>query len=357
MMSSSVVVLSSGVDALYLTGKGSVPFDLVEVLTAERERSSAARAAGLEAMPLTLGHHEAVVGWGGWDNYRFRLDFPGRAVVGLVTSGDAFPDVRIQPRAEFLHGEGPQAVLAWVYDLAETLGLTVAWKVSRIDLCADLQGLELTAESRWDFVCKGKRRKTYEDGDDLETLYFGSGKPILARVYDKTKESASRGTDWWKDVWGTAYRRDEPVWRVEFQVMRAYLKDVGLSSPESVLEAADRLWSKLSSTWLTLRVPSEDTNRSRWPIAPAWEVVQSATFQTSAAGPELVRAGQQRGDLRKLTPQVVGYLSGLAALTGARDVPDLLAGLTDFLESDARTRGIEFRDRVTVKRRDYGVAG
>jgi hypothetical protein len=356
MVPSSVVLLASGIDSLYLTGKGSVPTDLIELLTAERERSSAARSSGSEATPVMLGHHEVSVGWGGWDNYRFRLDVPGRAVIGLVTSGDGFPDVRVQPRAEFLHSAGPAAVLEWIYDIAETVGLAIEWKVSRVDLFGDFHGLDLTAESRWDFVCKGKRRKTFEDGDDLETLYFGSGKPVMARVYDKTKESAAKGTDWWADKWSPRYRRGEQVWRVEFQVMRGYLKDVGLSSPESVLDAADRLWSKLSGQWLTLRIPTEDSNRSRWPISPIWETVQAATFDGSAIGPELVRAGQQRGDLRKLTPGAVGYLASLAALTGARDESDLLALLGDFLAGDGRTRGVEFRDRVTVKRREYGVA-
>lgn len=351
-----VVPLASGVDALYLTGKCAVPAALVEVLSREREGAAAARSAGGSNEPLVIGDHEFVVGWGGWDNYRFRLDAPGRALVGLVSSGEAFPDLRVQPRAEFLHAVGPAGVLAWVYDVAEALGLVPLWKVSRVDLFADFHGLGLTAESRWDFVCKGKRRKTFEDGEELETLYFGSGKPLMARLYDKTKESAAKGTDWWPDRWGAAYRPGEQVWRVEFQVERAYLKDVGLSSPEEVLDAAGRLWAKLSGEWLTLRVPTEDSNRSRWPLSPVWEAVQAATFEGSAIGVDLVRSGQRRGDLRKLTPQVVGNMSSLAALTGARNEAELLRILPGFLAQDGWARGVAFRDRVAVKRREYGVA-
>lgn len=348
--------MASGVDALYLTGKTAVPDDLIELLAAEREHSAAARSTGGSPGPLTFGAHEFAVGWGGWDNYRFRLDAPGRALIGLVSSGAAFPDIRVQPRAEFLHAVGARGVLAWVYDVVETLGLAVQWKVSRVDLFADFHGLGLSAESRWDFVCKAKRRKTFEDGEDLETLYFGSGKPVMARLYDKTKESAAKGADWWPHRWGAAYRPGETVWRVEFQVERAYLKDVGLSSPEEVLDATARLWAKLSGEWLTLRVPTEDSNRSRWPVSPTWEVVQAATFEDSAVGADLVRAGQRRGDLRKLTPAVVGFLSSLAALTGVRDEAELMQLLPGFLGKDARARGIAFRDRVAVKRREYGVA-
>jgi len=348
--------LASGVDALYLTGRCGVPADLVDVLAGERERSAAARSSGAVVSPVLFGSHEVLVGWGGWDNYRFRLDVPGKALIGLASSGENFPDIRVQPRAEFLHGAGPLGVLAWVYDFVESLGLFVEWKVSRVDLFADFHGLVLSAESRWDFVCRAKRRKTFEDGDDLETLYFGSGKPVMARLYDKTKESAAKGSDWWPDVWGTAYRPGEQVWRIEFQVERGYLKDVGLSGPEDVLAAAERLWSKLTSEWLTLRVPSEDSNRSRWPLSPVWETVQAVTFDGAVVGPDLIRAGQVRGDLRKLTPATVGFLSSVAALTGARDESDLIALLGEFLARDARDRGVEFRDRVTVKRREYGVA-
>ena len=351
-----VTRLASGIDALYLTGKTTVPAELVDVLAAERDRSALARSAGATPDPVVLGAAEFVVGWGGWDNYRFRLDAPGKALIGLVSSGEAFPDVRVQPRAEFLHAAGPGGVLAWLYDVTNALGLDVAWKVSRVDLFADFHGLGLSAESRWDFVCKAKRRKTFEDGEDLETLYFGSGKPVMARLYDKTKESAAKGTDWWPDLWGSAYRRGEQVWRVEFQVERAYLKDVGLSSPGQVLEAAGRLWAKLSSEWLTLRLPTEDSNRSRWPLSPLWEAVQAATFESSAVGEDLVRAGQRRGDLRRITPAVVGFLSSLSALTGVSDEAELVELLPVFLERDRRARGVPFRDRVAVKRREYGVA-
>jgi len=353
--SNSVTLLASGVDALYLTGDAVVPYDLVEVLAHERECAAAARSSGGSPDVFVVGGHELTVGWGGWDNYRFRLDAPGRALIGLVSSGSGFPDVRVQPRAEFLHAVGPRGVLAWVYDVVATLGLNVAWKVSRLDLFADFHGLNLSAESRWDFVCRGKRRKTFEDGEELETLYFGSGKPLMARIYDKTKESAAKGTDWWARRWGALYVPGQTVWRVEFQVERAYLKDVGLSTPEQVLDAAARLWDKLTSDWLTLRTPSEDSNRSRWPIAAAWEVVRSATFAGSELGPELVRAGQRRGDLRRLTPQIVGNLSSLAALTGVRDVAELVDLLPSFLVRDAHERGVDFRDRIRVKAHEYRV--
>lgn len=352
----SVTRLTSGVDALYLTGKGSVPVDLIDLLAGERDRAAAARTAGGQSSPVVFGEHEVTVGWGGWNNYRFLLDIPGKARIGLVSSSENFPDIRVQTRAEFLHGVGPAGVVEWVYDLAETLGLIVAWKVSRLDLFADFHGLDLSAEMRWDFVCKAKRRKTFEDGDDLETLYFGSGKPLMARLYDKTKESAGKGTDWWVIKWGQSYQPDEQVWRVEFQIERAYLKDVGLSTPEQVLAASPALWSKLTTEWLTLRVPSGNSNRSRWPVSPAWEVVQAATFEGSTIQPELIRSGQMRGDLRKITPLTVGLLSSVAALTGARDEEDLMALLGDFLARDARVRGVNFRDRVSVKRHDYGVA-
>ncbi|MBC7595712.1 MAG: hypothetical protein H7288_17545 [Kineosporiaceae bacterium] len=352
----SIVCLASGVDALYLTGKGIAPVELIEVLAAERDRAAAERGSGVDGRAVAFGVHEFVVGWGGWDNYRFRLDAPGKALIGLVSSSENFPVVRVQPRAEFLHAVGPRGVLAWVYDVADTLGLVVEWKVSRLDLFADFHGLALTAESRWDFVCKGKRRKTFEDGDQLETLYFGSGKPLMARLYDKTKESAAKGTDWWPSVWSSAYQPGEQVWRVEFQIERAYLRDVGLSAPESVLDAAARLWAKLTSEWLTLRLPTDDSNRSRWPVSSVWEAVQSATFEGSAIGEILVREGRLRGDLRRIGPQAVGYVSSLAALLGARDEAELFELLPRYLAKDARVRGVSLNDRIRVKRRDYGVA-
>lgn len=68
-------VLSSGLDALYLSGATEVRPFLLSVLEARRE--SAAKQGN---MPVPLGHGPdgITVGWGSWDLYRFRPNIPMR---------------------------------------------------------------------------------------------------------------------------------------------------------------------------------------------------------------------------------------------------------------------------------------
>jgi hypothetical protein len=351
----SPVLLTSGVDAMYLSGSTAIPADVIELLTEERRRASAASKLGRRTT-ICIGNHEVEVGWGRWQNYQFRLEIPGFAMIGLLPTSPVMPAIRVEPRAHALHAEGPQAVLRQIYDLTAYLGMTPAWTVSRLDLFADFHDFQLTSESRKDFVCKAKTKRTFENGDNLETLYFGSGNPVMARLYDKTKESSAKGTDWWPLIWGRRYRRGQKVWRIEFEVHREYLRILGLSSPEDVLSMATPVWQELTSDWLSMRTPTSDSNRSRWPLAPQWEAVQAVEIEGSAIGAELIRAGQRQGDLRKLTPQAIGHLASVAALLGGRDADDLLELLPTFIGVDAIEREMSFADRVTDKRLAYNIA-
>ncbi|MBU5639103.1 replication initiation factor domain-containing protein, partial [Geomonas sp. Red69] len=58
----------------------------------------------------------------------------------------------------------------------------------------------------------------------LETCYFGSpAAPIRIRIYNKGKEVLKKGEKlWFADMWGTDDLED--IWRVEFQLRRAALK-------------------------------------------------------------------------------------------------------------------------------------
>lgn len=360
----SVVELASGIDALYLSGRlraddGAdpvLPGWLLDRLQAERDSANLARAAGVESSAFCTGGYEFTVGWGGWDNYRFRLDVPGKALIGLVPTMRNMPMVRVQPRAEFIHAEGIEAVLAWVYGAAEALELPVDWSVSRLDLFADFHGLEPSADRRREFVCRAKARQFREDGEDLETLYFGTGRPLLARVYDKTKESAAKGTNWWPEVWGAGYRAGEPVWRVEFEINRGLLRDFCIDTPEDVLRVQRLLWRHITANWLTLRTPSADSNRSRWPIAEAWKIVQAVPLGCEPIGVELVREGKRRGELDKLRPLLVGVASSVGALLGTESEADFWPAMEEFFDQDAAARGVPLRARLANKRREYGVA-
>jgi len=338
-------VLASGLDALYLSGTAELRPSLVALLEHQRERAA---KQGNVAVPLGVGPQGVTVGWGPWDRYRFRLEHPN-ALIGLTQSRH-LPTVRIQPRAEFLHAVGPVGVIEWCNEFVKSVLVSpVVWQVSRVDLFVDVQEWDLQARDRGRFAARAKARRTFEDGDDLTGLQWGAGKSVLARIYDKTIEIRKDGKDWWPDVWGGAYDPSQRVVRGEFQVKRDALREFGLNSPDHVLAARSLLWKYLTNDWLSLRTASGDSNLSRRPVDSDWAGVQVAQLDSESIGADLVRAGAIAGDMRRLTPGMVGYTTRIGAMLGATTLDELLDAIRDVFVDDERNRGITVEERLYIK--------
>ncbi len=129
-----LVELASGIDALYLSGWAALPPLLCEQL---QEGQQAARAAG-EAQPFTFGRTEFEIWPHSLGRFPYRLEH--RNGVLQLSPNSNLPPIRIQPRAEFLHGVGALGAARWFEDvLVDRCGLAVL-AVTRVDLHADFQG-------------------------------------------------------------------------------------------------------------------------------------------------------------------------------------------------------------------------
>lgn len=345
----SLTEIASGVDALYLTGRCALPDQLVDDL----ERARALAGVNREPTSLALGNDRFLVGWGPLNKHRFRLEHR-HAMVGM-TFKESMPSLYVQPHAEFIHAVGIEAVVAWCRETFGPILGHIDWQVSRIDLFVDVQGWDLTVDDRRDFLCRAKARRTWEDDDDLTGLGWGAGKAILARIYDKTRESADKGTDWWPNVWNSSYVPGERVVRVEFQLRRDALRDFGLSDPDQVLDSRRSIWRYLTTDWLSLRESSGDSNRSRRPVSDSWAQIQGAGLAGAPIGEGLVRAGAREGSLRLLLPALVGYATKAGAHLEAETTDDLLDALRRLLAKDTRLRGVTVEQRLAMQRRRLGL--
>lgn len=235
--------------------------------------------------------------------------------------------------------------------VVEQLGFSVA----RLDLFCDVEGLELKADDRRGFVCRGAVCTTYEADRVCTGFALGSRRTqrISARIYDKTAEMAAKDTDWWEEVWGERHQAGEKVWRVEFEVGRAALSDLDLFSPQAVLDAVPSLW-RCSTEWLTLRSPGIDSNCSRWPIAPKWSTVQAASLVHGATELSFIRRHKRASSLRRLFPSLVDYLVGFAVLSGTTDIDDTVEALVVQLRNDEIVRRQTFVERVQRRRAEVG---
>jgi len=346
-------VVASGVDALYLSGMvDELPGELVGRLELAREQ------ARKEDSPVEfrLGGAPVVMHSGPFGRYRFRLEHEN-ALIGFTESGN-LPAVRVQFRAKFLHAVGVDLALAWLYLVMEGAGLEAVWQVSRVDLFADIQGWPLTAEDRRAFVARADQRITREEGEDLTGLGWGArGGAVVNRIYDKTREIGVSGRDYWPDVWSKSvdYAATDQVERVEFEITREFLRERRLHSPEDVMRARRTVWEYLTGEWLSLRSPTgADSNRSRWPVSPAWLVVQGADMNGAPVGVDVVRAAEQRGDARRLIPMLVGYASTLTASYGGETLDDVLETVRFAYDQYELRSGLSAEDVVAAKRLKRG---
>jgi excisionase family DNA binding protein len=251
--------LASGVDALYLSGHGYLSKAFLAQLEGERFFSDrVAVPVPFELGPLTFG-----LAPHGWGKYRFCLDHEtGR--IGFASSR-RLPSVRIQPRAEFLHSVGPEETVRHFAELVRPFVDGLVLSVARLDLFVDMEGMQLCAQDRSAFVCRGDGCTTYENGNAVTGFTIGSRRTqhVSARLYDKTAEMALKGNDWWELVWSDRHTPGAQVWRIEFEIGRAALSDLELFLPEAVLAAVPSLWAYCAGNWLTLRSQTPDSNRSR----------------------------------------------------------------------------------------------
>lgn len=346
LASGRVRELCSGVDALYLSGRCVLPSGLVELLEASRAEAVEAD----EAVPFPLLGDAWELEPRSFGKYRFRL----RHEFGLVgvTLSEHLPTLRVQVRAELLHGVGPTDALAYFTTLGEYVASgPVDWSLSRLDLFCDVQGWTLTGDDRDRFVCRAGRRDLHEESMAMTGLEFGqrSTKTVCARIYDKTLQVQRKGLDWWPRKWGDRFDPDRQVLRVEFEFGRQGLVEYGVRTPADGLSRAPDLWAAVSSDWLTYRTPTGDGTRARWPIADEWASVQRATLRGDAIGLGRIRADRARGQLRLIVPSLVGYTARAAALTGAYDIPTALGSLRGIIEHDEQRRGVLFEQRIRIK--------
>ena len=346
LASQPVSEVCSGVDALYLSGRAELSPALFEAL--EERRREGERAEG--AVPMFLAGEEFLVEPFGWGKYRYRLSHSA-GLVGVTTS-DHLPTIRVQPRAEYLHGAGPGGTLDFFSGIGEFMaGGPVYWTLSRLDLFCDVQGWNLGGDDRRRFVCRADRRDLHEHGETFGGFEFGrrTSKTVCARIYDKTRQVDDKGLDWWPAIWGERYDKAAPVLRVEAEIGRQALVEYGVGSPADGLEAAASMWANVTEKWLTYRVPTDDETRSRWPIAPEWTAIQRASLRSTAIGVDRVRALRRTGEIRTILPMLVGYSARVGALVGTEDIDTTVAALGQLFRSDEIRRGVAFADRIAER--------
>jgi hypothetical protein len=346
---------ASGIDALYLSGHGQVSARLLDDLHTAKDQ---AREAD-QPTPLDLGGLRVLVDGRPLNKYPFRLATPN-GFIG-ITDSTRLPALHVQPFAEHLHGVGAKASVGWFEEVAAGFTSGLRLTAHRVDVFSDWQGWAPSAEDRRRFVGRSAARLTREDGEAWTGFDFGRRKTgtLNARIYDKSRETQSKAGSYWPQLWqdrGDRYASDEAVTRVEVEFHRKALRQHGVGTAADAIELAPALWVTATTDWLSMRAPTSDETRSRWPVDPVWQRIQRPTFAQDAAGLERLREARGQATLRGIRPGLVGYLSTFAALVGVDSIEGVCDRLVAFVRDYEVVSGVTFADRVEAKRRKLRLA-
>ncbi|GAC1427203.1 MAG: hypothetical protein NVSMB54_15690 [Ktedonobacteraceae bacterium] len=395
-----------GVDTLYLnvlysnpddsqkktkrTLEADIMYELMDQQASAKEQECELRTEwSLDGVPLMMQEHGAGKGQWAW-----LLTSP---LVDISISRGRLNGIIAQVRlsSRFLwHEECTGDALSKVRRLlVEIFGDEIYLQVSSVDLCADIVGWNpgiLDWQERFLSRATGDNGYPSEgliDGPDkavrrwkqITGLIFGSYSGRLAcKIYDKTLEIKQKSPEkqWFYPLWEKYGRRDDAdVWRIEFHFTREFLRDLRIDSAYDLLDRFSEMWTYavgriggspddgLPDGWLRLVVPNEhDYTRSRWPVDPAWEVIQSAFIENEELYRDLgdvVYHEEKEVNVRRMLAQVSGCLVSLAA-HGAdlypelgMSLPDVMVWLCSAIEIRCHMKETSFPRLVDERRSKY----
>jgi len=314
--------LLTGIDTLevcfYLTPGNSCALDF-EALLARKEALRAARFREPEEVhignesfllqaygsgsgyPLVLSNSWAVISYGKRNSPPFYVKFLSQALWQYGWEGVV---------AKFL---------AWATDAG--FEQYAAEKISRADFCFDYWLAERDFGDD-NFITLSAKDATYREHRSVQTFDFGRG-DLKLRVYDKIAEIQQQsGKTFFFDLW----KVDKGVWRVEWQVRKPLLKRFGLRTLDGLKDQAGDLLTYLSTVHDTLRIPTGDSNRSRWPLHPIWRdvQVQAVLFGRQGVLAEIDPGASIDERLQRCAISLYGYAKAVAAMKAVKAGSDQL---------------------------------
>lgn len=324
--------LVSGLDTVqvcyYLRRDVGAVFDFEALMLArERLRANRARCGAVveiggwtlsvrpygssSGFPLVLDHADYSIECGEFNRPSFYVTFRSAALWRLG--------------ARSLH----EAFLHW----AQSVGLSVirAEKLSRVDFTFDywMPSLDFGPDCIVSLSAKDSQHR--EDGA-LQTMTFGKGDVVL-RIYDKIAEIQQQSAKVWLfQLWGVS----EDVWRIEWQVRKDVLRRFSIRTFEDLFDGQGDVLRYLVAEHDSLRVRTDDTNRSRWPVHPLWSDLadQIAGFSAQGVYREVDPQAELRERLQRIAVALYGYQKRAAAIYA------LLAGQAE-VDLDTCQRGLD----------------
>ena len=353
-------ILRSGIDSLYLSYKGDLYEQAESALTTLKECAQIGDKS-LAQMPLI--DHMFEVSGRGQRSFPFSIKDNWYTIALSKRSSESFPLAYVQISSKLLT-YAQDNILGIINDdlkpVINTLGQTYQPPtVSRVDLCVDFvtdTPLENITIDQW--VRRSKKINQYYEGDIFTGWSIGQAGVISARLYNKTVEIRKSKKDYMEEIWlSHGWQPDQTVWRLEFQLRREPVKELGINHLGSLLLQQASAWKYLTTEWLRLTNPIEtDNTKSRWPTHPLWEHLSNYAWDITGSY-DIKRVKKER-----IPDDMYLFKNGLSGITtymAVRGEEKLEQGLDNFIREaqqyfidESRLTGVTMTDYINEKVRE-----
>lgn len=355
-----------GVDSLYQSYPGELLPTVDERLTALKLLAQSADPAEQSLAQYPLGDHLFEVKSMAPRGFAFLLE--DNAFRIQLSRSTKLPAAYVKISSSYLAHVGPKkAAIALQMVIDELIDPFEPANVSRIDCYVDFVWSGNMEWDRASWITRGGGVDSYSEDGIFTGWVVGRGGVISARLYYKQLQAAKIGADYLLPLWEQAgLKSDEQVWRLEFQLRREVLMQLGLKKLDSTLGNLNGLWNYATTQWLKLTLPNpDDQTRSRWPIHPLWGYLSSIDWE-SEGGPlsRQFSAARVPSD-KKLFSMAFSVLVSYMAREGIDDRLEghsaLVKDLYDHYQRIAGYEGLSFDEllnqKLMVKARQYNTLG
>ena len=354
-------VLSVGVDSLV------VGFNVINYKTdfEDLERAKADAGAKLFAnKDITLNWHGQpfAVHAKGTKGYEWVIENADVSIciARKPENGRIYPELYVTFRSTYLWAKGHKKAFEEVSAWLETWANIGGNKVSRVDLCMDMEMRLPKIDMAVNIVARARNKAEYTEytaekytSGLRDTGYkIGCG-CLVARIYDKTAEVKVSQKEWFYSIWKNGgWDMVTPVTRIEFQLRRELLKGYQVITFEDLIIALPDIWRYSANDWVSIRVPGRDKQRTRWQMTDWWQVV-SKGYVNYGETLGLIRETQSRVRYEHLMAQARGVMMSAVAIMGIRTDCERSKDKL-FMEISEWLYSIETKTEIERRRLRYG---
>ncbi len=224
-----------GVDSLYLSYPGKLLPKVDERLTVLKLLAQSADPAEQSLAQYPLGDHLFEVKSMAPRGFAFLLE--DNAFRIQLSRSTKLPAAYVKISSSYLAHVGPEkAAIALQMVIDELIDPFEPANVSRIDCYVDFVWSGNMEWDRASWVTRGGGVDSYSEDGIFTGWVVGRGGVIFAWLYYKQLQAAKIGAYYLLPLWEQAgLKSDEQVWRLEFQLRREVLMQLGLKKLDSTL--------------------------------------------------------------------------------------------------------------------------